>query len=218
MGIAGLIVYGAFFVLVFLGRYAIDYIEDKELCPCFVKVPLSLIAVGVMVYIYFYTNSSFDGIIWIPFVSMLLVGNFLIGNISNRFFFLENIGIGFFFSSSLYAIGSIWFFHGVPDVHSAILYSSAFGLYFISSFYLLGLKLKEVWHEYLYILGIFGVLIFSIQGDVGMLAPVGIGLFLYSEIVRQISRFKDDEVITDYQSAMIYLVAIAILTAPKFIY
>jgi len=215
---AGLLVYGLFFVLVIVGKFLIDYLKEHELCPCMAKVPFSMLALGVMIYNHYYTDAVFDGIIWIPTIAALLVGNFLIGTIATKFEKLENIGIGFIFASFIYAIASIWYLRGIPQYDAIILYLTAFGLYFLSSFYLLELKLKEVWHEYLYILSLFGMLIFSMQSDVGMSAPIGVGLLLYSEIIRQISRFKDDDVIVDYESAAIYLVAITVLTIPKFIF
>ncbi|MDA3941869.1 MAG: hypothetical protein PF693_21580 [Spirochaetia bacterium] len=218
MEIAGFLVYGVFFVLVFLGKFAIDYIEERLLCPCMVKVPFSLLALGVIFYNYFYQGIQYDALIWIPFIAALLIGNFLIGNISSKFYVLEYVGIGVFFSIFVYTIGALVYFYGIPDVQVLVVYTGVFGLYFLTTFSLLGLKLKEVWHEYLYILGAFVMFIFSIQEDIGMAAPIGACLFLYSEVIRQISRFKDDDVIVDYQATAVYLAAIAILTIPKFIF
>ena len=215
---AGLLVYSLFFILIFVGKFLIDYLKEKELCPCMAKVPFSLLALGVVLYNYYFTGISYDGIIWIPLMATLLIGNFLIGNISTKYEFLENIGIGTIVAGFIYTISAMWFIYGLPTYLIMVFFASAFGLYFLSSFYLLDLKIKEVWHEYLYIFIMFGALTFSMQGNAGQAVPIAMSLLLYSELINQISRFKNDKRITDYDSASLYLVAIAVMAVPKFIF
>jgi len=215
---SGLLVYALFFILIFLGRFILDYLKERELCPCMAKVPFSLLVLLVIIYNYFYTEVSFDGIIWIPLMISLTIGNFFIGTISNKFEILENIGIGIIVAGFIYVIGSICFIYGIPNYATIILLLTTFGLYFLTSYYMLGLKIKEIWHEYLYMLIIFVALIFSIQGKIGMAAPAAIAILLYSELINQISRFRDDDKIVEYDSATLYLIAITIMAVPKFIF
>lgn len=215
---AGLLVYGLFFIVIFMGKFLIDYLKERELCPCMAKVPFSLLALSVMIYNYYYTGALYDGIIWIPLMTTLLIGSFLIGNISDKFEALKNIGIGVMVMGFIYTISTIWYIYGLPNYLVIISFISAFGLYVFSSFYLLELKVKEVWYEYLYIFIMFGVLIFSLQEKIGQAAPIAMSLLLYSELINQISRFKDSDRITEYDSATLYLVAITVMAIPKFIF
>jgi len=217
MPIAGLLVYSLFFILIFVGKFLIDYLRDNEQCPCMAKVPFSLLVLGVIIYNYFYTDFSYDGIIWIPVVATATIGNFLIGNISNRFEKLENVGIGFFISGYVYAISAIWYFYGLPKYFTFVLLLSVFGLYLFSSFNMLSLKLKDSWYEYLYIFIMYMMLIFTMQIDVGKSAPIAISLWVYSELINQISRLKNAKPESGFDSATIYLIGMAFIAAPKFL-
>lgn len=215
--IAGLLVYSLFFILIFVGKFLVDYLKEKELCPCMAKVPFTLLALGVMLYNYYFTDFAHDGIIWIPVVLTALIGNFFVGSISEKFEVLNNIGIGTFILGYLYAIGTIWYFYGLPQYFTFILLLSVFGVYVFSSFHMLSLTLKESWYEYLYIFIMFSMLIFALQVDVGRAAPIAIALWFLSELINQISRLKDDNGGSAYDSASIYLMGMAFMAAPKFL-
>ena len=217
MPIAGLLVYSLFFILIFVGKFLIDYLKERELCPCMVKVPFTLLVLGVTIYNYYYTDYAYDGIIWIPVIATALIGNFLVGSISDKYEALENVGIGVFISGYFYAIGSIWYIYGLPEYFTFVLLLSVLGIYMFSSFSMLSLKLKESWHEYLYIFIMFMMLVFSLQVEVGKTAPVAISLWLYSEWVNQISRLKNANEESAYDSASIYLMGMAFMATQKFL-
>jgi len=178
-----------FFVAIF-GTRILNYIKEKELCPCLIKVPVTAVTLTAMVLTFFFFDSNIDLIIWGPFVGLVMLGNFFVGSLSEKFEVFYTLGIVSFVLSYIYSSTAIYFIYGFPTIYSVIMTAIFFVSYILITLLSFEIKIKEVWYEYIYSLFLFIMITFSTIFKIGVPALIAVIIYSMSELFLQIIRTK----------------------------
>jgi len=209
-----------FFVTIF-GTRILTYVKEKELCPCLIKVPVTAATLTAMILTFFFFNSNIDLIIWGPFVGLVMLGNFFVGSLSERFEAFYTLGVISFILSYIYSSIAIYITYGFPSIYSVIMTAIFFVSYFSITFLTFEVKIKEVWYEYFYSLFLFILITFSTNLKIGIPALIAVIVYTMSELFLQIIRINKNNLMdekVEYDIALIYLLGIVIFSIPKNIF
>lgn len=183
-----------------------------------VRVPFTLITILSMSAMYFLYGADIDYMIWSPFLGFMLFGSFFVGNVKNKFPWLEYIGQTMFILGPLYITIMALQTYGLPHILDSIIAGFLFIMYCLTVAQSLNLSLREVWKEYIYtlILFVFGWSV--VIAGIGQFIIPAVFIYIISELGLQIVRLSEKEIDVEYELASIYLISMAILVIPKTVF
>lgn len=213
-----IIVYSFIFLAATVGVKLLDYLKENKLCPCFIKVPFTLMVLTAMIMTYFIGGSNIDLLIWGPFVGLLAVGNFLTGALASRKQLYYILGVISFVLAYIYSIIMLYFTYGLPDKLILISVGLSYVAYVLGIFYIFGLNIHNKILEFIYSFIIFVLLAFTYQLGYKSVSVIATTIFAISELILQTFRFADLESDLEYDISLIYLLGIVLYIVPKNIF
>ncbi len=207
------LVYILFFIAIFISEPVLMKLKRDNLCPCFVKVPMTLIVLIFAVYNGIVGNRELG--MWITFLVILMIGNILVGNLSEKLDWALLAGQIAHVVSFLVAIIILFIFFGLPEIITILVFTSIFFGIIIISIINFNINVFKNWKEYIYMLIVIFAVAMTFQSDVNYFIRVSFVFLFYSEYLLHLSRISEmmyNEVA--YDAAQIYLIGIVLLQVP----